>query len=36
MRIIACYYPFDIPCKLDYVEEILVNVLVLVKLPIAF
>ena len=30
MRFIACYYPFDIPCKLDDVEEIYINVLVLV------
>ena len=36
MRITVCYYPFDIPCKLDDVEEIYINVLVLVILPIAF
>ena len=30
MRFIACYYKFNIPCKLDDVEEIYINVLVLV------
>ena len=28
MCVIACCYPFDIPCKLDDVEEIYINVLV--------
>ena len=28
MCFIACYYPLDIPCKLDDVEEIYINVLV--------
>ena len=37
MHFIACYYRFDIPCKLDDVEEIyIINMLVLVILPIAF
>ena len=36
MRFIACYYSFDIPCKLDDAEEIYINVLVPVILPIAF
>ena len=35
MCIIACYYPFNIPCKLDDGEKIYINVLVLVILPIA-
>ena len=35
MRFIACYYPFDIQCKLVDVEEIYINVLVPVVLPIA-
>ena len=26
MRLIACYYPFDIPCKLDVVGEIYINI----------
>ena len=26
MCFIACYYPFNIPCKLDDVEEIYINV----------
>ena len=36
MCFIACYYRFHIPCKLDDVEEIYINLLVLVMLPIAF
>ena len=36
MCFIACYYPFDIQCKLDDVEEMYINVSVPVILPIAF
>ena len=38
MCFIACFYPFNtgIPCKLDDVEEIYINVSVPVILPIAF
>ena len=35
MCFIACYYSSDIPCEMDDVEEIYMNALVLVILPVA-